>query len=38
VKIVILNSKIVLLREALNAIAAADDMFPNGVADVTNKK
>jgi hypothetical protein len=32
------NGKIVLLREALNAIAAADGMFPNGIADVVNKK
>jgi hypothetical protein len=32
------NGKIVLLREALNVIAAADGMFPNGIADVVNKK
>jgi len=32
------NGKIVLLREALNVIAAADGMFPNGIADVINKK
>jgi hypothetical protein len=32
------NGKIVLLREALNIIAAADGMFPNGIADVVNKK
>ena len=32
------NSKIVLLREALNVLAAADGMFPNGIADVLNKK
>jgi hypothetical protein len=28
------DGKIVLLREALNVIAAADGMFPNGLADV----
>lgn len=32
------NDKIVLLREALNVIAAADAMFPGGVADVVNRK
>jgi hypothetical protein len=32
------NGKIVLLREALNVLAAADGMFPNGIADVINKK
>jgi uncharacterized protein len=32
------NSKITLLREALNVLAAADGMFPNGIADVLNKK
>jgi hypothetical protein len=32
------NGKIVLLREALNVLAAADAMFPNGIADVINKK
>jgi hypothetical protein len=32
------NGKIVLLREALNLLAAADGMFPNGIADVLNKK
>lgn len=32
------NGKIVLLREALNVIAAGDGMFPNGIADVVNKK
>jgi uncharacterized protein len=32
------NSKIVLLREALNVLAAADAMFPGGIADVVNKK
>jgi len=32
------NGKIVLLREALNVLAAADGMFPNGIADVVNKK
>ncbi len=31
------NGKIVLLREALNVLAAADGMFPNGIADVVNK-
>jgi hypothetical protein len=32
------DGKIVLLREALNVLAAADGMFPNGIADVLNKK
>jgi hypothetical protein len=32
------NGRIVLLREALNVLAAADGMFPNGIADVINKK
>jgi len=32
------NGKIFLLREALNVLAAADGMFPNGIADVINKK
>lgn len=32
------DGKIVLLQEALNVIAAADGMFPNGIADVINKK
>jgi hypothetical protein len=32
------NGKIVLLREALNVLAAADGMFPNGIADVIHKK
>lgn len=32
------NGKIVLLREALNVLAAADGMFPNGITDVINKK
>jgi uncharacterized protein len=32
------NGKILLLREALNVLAAADGMFPNGIADVINKK
>jgi uncharacterized protein len=32
------NGKIVLLREALNVLAAADGMFPGGIADVINKK
>jgi hypothetical protein len=35
---VVADGKIVLLREALNVLAAADGMFPNGVADVLNKK
>jgi hypothetical protein len=32
------NGKILLLREALNVLAAADGMFPNGIVDVINKK
>src|ERR1700723_1680281 len=32
------DGKILLLREALNVLAAADGMFPNGIADVINKK
>jgi uncharacterized protein len=32
------NGRIVLLREALNVIAAADAMFPGGIADVVNRK
>jgi uncharacterized protein len=32
------GGKIVLLREALNLLAAADGMFPNGIADVIDKK
>lgn len=32
------EGKILLLREALNLLAAADGMFPNGIADVINKK
>ena len=32
------DGKIVLLREALNVLAAADGMFPGGIADVINKK
>src|ERR1700679_3586682 len=32
------HGKIVLLREALNLLAAADGMFPNGIADVLNRK
>jgi uncharacterized protein len=32
------KGKIVLLREALNVLAAADGMFPNGIADVINQK
>jgi len=32
------NGKITLLREALNVLAAANGMFPNGIADVLNKK
>jgi hypothetical protein len=35
---VVANGKITLLREALNVLAAADGMFPNGIADVLNKK
>jgi hypothetical protein len=34
---VVAIGKIVLLREALNVLAAAEGMFPNGVADVLNK-
>jgi hypothetical protein len=34
---VVANDKIVLLREALNLLAAANGMFPNGIADVINK-
>jgi ketosteroid isomerase-like protein len=32
------NGKIILLREALNVLAAADGMFPGGIADVVQKK
>jgi hypothetical protein len=32
------NGKIILLREALNVLAAAEGMFPNGIADLINKK
>jgi hypothetical protein len=32
------DGKIVLLREALNVLAAADGMFPNGITDVINKQ
>jgi ketosteroid isomerase-like protein len=32
------NGKIVLLREALNVLAAADGMFPGGVADIVQKR
>jgi hypothetical protein len=32
------NGQIVLLREALNVIAAANAMFPGGLADVVNRK
>ncbi len=32
------DGKITILREALNLFAAADGMFPNGLADVLNKK
>jgi hypothetical protein len=32
------DGKILLLREALNLLAAADGMFPNGLADVINRK
>jgi uncharacterized protein len=35
---VVANGNIVLLREALNLLAAANGMFPNGIADVINKK
>jgi len=31
------DGKIVLLREALNVLAAADGMFPGGIADVVHK-
>ena len=31
------NGKIILLREALNVLAAADGMFPGGIADVVKK-
>jgi uncharacterized protein len=32
------NDEIVLLREALNLLAAADGMFPGGIADLVNRK
>jgi len=32
------NGKIILLREALNVLAAADAMFPSGIADVIDRK
>ena len=32
------NGKIILLREALNVLAAADGMFPGGIADVVKQK
>src|ERR1700734_3189761 len=32
------NGKIVLLREALNVLAAADGMFPGGIADILRKQ
>jgi ketosteroid isomerase-like protein len=32
------NGKIVLLREALNVLAAADGMFPGGIAEVVRQK
>src|ERR1700721_930585 len=32
------NGKIILLREALNVLAAADGMFPGGIADVLRQK
>jgi len=32
------NGKIVQLREALNVLAAADGMFPGGIADVVRQK
>jgi uncharacterized protein len=35
---VVADGKIVLLREALNLLAAANGMFPNGIADVINRK
>jgi hypothetical protein len=35
---VVADGKILLLREALNLLAAANGMFPNGIADVINKK
>jgi hypothetical protein len=35
---VVADGKIVLLREALNVLAAADGMFPNGIADVLKNK
>jgi len=31
------SGQIVLLREALNVIAAADAMFPGGLADIVNR-
>lgn len=35
---VAMNGKIVLLREALNVLAAADGMFPGGIADVIKQR
>ncbi len=35
---VVADGKIVLLREALNILAAADGIFPNGVDDIPKKK
>src|ERR1700728_5073913 len=32
------SGKIILLREALNVLAAADGMFPGGIADVLSRK
>ncbi|MEJ0095197.1 MAG: nuclear transport factor 2 family protein [Methylocella sp.] len=32
------NGKIVLLREALNVLAAADAMFPGGAADILKQR
>ena len=32
------DGKIVLLREALNVLAAADGMFPGGIADVLKQR
>jgi hypothetical protein len=32
------SGKIILLREALNVLAAADGMFPGGMADVLKRK
>jgi hypothetical protein len=32
------NGKIVLLREQLNVLAAADGILPNGIEDLLKKK